>query len=221
MNKRSSWYVLTLCVLSIALSVAGFYTWPDRVPIHWNFAGDVDGYASRTVAAVFYPGLLLVLYALFRVLPALDPQRERYAEFRPTYDLIISAIMTVLFLVGGVASLAAWEYAIPIQYVVPGLIGVLFIILGNYMGKLKRNYFVGVRTPWTLASENVWLATQRFSGKLFMLCGVCFFVVPLLPQVWGVSLFIVCIVALIGGSFGYSYWKYKGEVRGERVESRE
>lgn len=205
-----------LCVVSIGISIVGFLTWPDQVPIHWNFAGQADGYASASLAAFLYPGLLLGMLGLFRVLPSLDPNKERYAEFLPVYELFMVAIMTVMFLIGVAASAASWGYAVPIRLVVPGMIGVLFIVLGNYMGKLKRNYFIGVRTPWTLASENVWLATQRFSGKLFVACGLCFFVVPLLPQAVGVGLFIVCMIALVFGSFGYSYVKYREEKVGNR-----
>ncbi|MBP9686593.1 MAG: SdpI family protein [Candidatus Doudnabacteria bacterium] len=210
---KSSWYVLALCAVSIGISIAGYMTWPQSVPIHWNFAGQADGYASAVLAALLYPGMLLAMFGLFRVLPSLDPNKERYAEFEQVYELFMVAIITVFFLINVAAAIASWGYPVPIRLIVPGAVGVLFIVLGNYMGKLKRNYFVGVRTPWTLASENVWLATQRFSGKLFVVCGLLFFLIPFLPQTVGIGLFVVCIAAMVFGSFVYSYMRYREEGR--------
>ena len=121
---------------------------------------------------------------------------------------ILVLVMTLVFLASGLFNLG---YNVQIQYVIPTLIGILMIILGNYMGKLKPNWFVGIKTPWTLSSENIWNKTHRMGGYAFILFGILIILTPFLPKTLGFLAFGLGILLVTVGTFGYSYWLYRKE----------
>ncbi|PKM86989.1 hypothetical protein CVU83_03590, partial [Candidatus Falkowbacteria bacterium HGW-Falkowbacteria-2] len=164
MNKltlKTEWLALLLIVLAIGLSIWAYPQLPERVASHWNVAGEVDGWSSRLFHSIFFPALLVGLYVMFIVLPYLDPKKERYAEFTGVYRMIKDAILFVMTGVFVVATFYNLVYDINVGVVIPSLIGILFLVMGNYFGKIKRNWFVGIKTPWTLSSENIWNKTHR------------------------------------------------------------
>ncbi|MGE5392681.1 MAG: SdpI family protein, partial [Candidatus Saccharibacteria bacterium] len=120
----------------------------------------------------------------------------------------------VLFVVFAVSGYANLGHAVKINIVIPVLIGLLFILLGNYMGKLKKNWFIGIRTPWTLSSENVWNRTHRVGGRLMAFFGVVVIVTPFLPKAIGTGVFLAGIILCVVGSFAYSYFAYRQEISG-------
>jgi uncharacterized membrane protein len=198
-------------ILILAAAIASFYFYahfPERVPTHWNFAGQVNGWGNKVEGAFAIPVMLIFMYFLFLFLPMLDPKKERYEQFIKTYNIFRNLILLVLVAIYFIASLNGLGHNVPVQYLVPIIIGVLFIVLGNYMGKLKRNWFIGVRTPWTISSEEVWNKTNRFGGYLFMLSGLIMMAIPFLPSLLGLWLFGGMMVALVFGTFVYSYVLY-------------
>jgi uncharacterized membrane protein len=200
---------IVLVVVSIILSVYFYRHFPARVPIHWDVSGNVNSWGSRSVAAFVLPAILVVLFFLFEWLPMIDPRKDRYAEFTKVYTIIKTSIMSVLFAIYLAASLSGLGYPISIGFWVPFVIGLLFIVLGNYFGKIRNNYFVGIRTPWTLANEEVWNKTHRLGGKLFMLGGIMLLCTGFEPVALRLPLFIVVIVIAAVLPIGYSYILYK------------
>jgi uncharacterized membrane protein len=201
-------------IILIATAIASFYFYahfPERVPTHWDFAGQVNGWGTRWQGAFIIPIMLVVMYIFFLLLPLLDPKKERYAQFVKTYHVFKNLLLVVLGVIYFVTSLNGIGYNIPIQYVVPGIIGLLFVVMGNYMSKLKRNWFIGIRTPWTLSSEEVWNKTHRVGGYLFILAGVAMVITPFLPQTLGLIVFGAMMVAIIFGTLGYSYFLFLKE----------
>lgn len=196
--------ILTLVLTGFA-SFYFYLNFPERVPTHWNFAGEVDAYSSRAFGAFGIPLMLLAVYVFFLFLPMLDPNKDRYIQFIRPYQIFKNLIIGFLALIYFAASLNGIGKNIPINFVVPILVGFLFIILGNYMGKIKRNWFIGVRTPWTISSEEVWNKTNRFGGHLFILFGILMIFMPILPAKIRFLSFIAAIVALAFGTFIYSY----------------
>jgi uncharacterized membrane protein len=206
-------------ILILAAVIASFYFYthfPERVPTHWNFAGQVDSWGNKIEGAFAIPGMLVAMYFLFLFLPMLDPKKERYEQFIKIYNIFRSMILLVLVAIYFVASFNGLGYNVPVQYLVPIIIGVLFLVLGNYMGKLKRNWFIGVRTPWTISSEEVWNKTNRFGGYLFMVSGLIMMAIPFLPSLIGIWLFGGMMIVLVFGTFIYSYVMYAKEKSGNK-----
>lgn len=201
-------------IIIVATFVLGFYFYahfPAQVASHWNFQGDVDSYSSRTTGAFAIPLLLLGIYILFLVLPFMDPKRDRYAEFEKVYRIFKNMLLLFMLAIYVALGLFNLGYPINISYVVPPLVGLLFIILGSYMGKIKSNWLMGIRTPWTLSSENVWNKTHRVGGWMFIIFGVIIAVTPFLPEAIELTILIGGIVLILLGSFGASYIFYLKE----------
>jgi len=200
-----------IIVMALVMSLYFYMNFPDKVASHWNFAGQVNGYMNRAGGAFFMPVLLMGMYMLFLVLPVIDPKRERYTEFDQYYRLFRTAIMTTFLVVYAAMGLFNLGYPIQISTVVSGSIGILFVVLGSFMRKIKNNWFMGIRTPWTLSSEKVWNKTHQAGGWLFVIYGIVIMITPYLPQFLGVSLFIAGAVMMVLGTTVYSYWLYRQE----------
>lgn len=200
----------TLClILIVALFglVAWFYpTLPDPVPTHWNMAGEVDGYMAKPWGAVLPALIAAGTWVVLRILPFISPKGFRMESFMPAFRIMVLAIVAMTTLVSGLALLAAAGYEIGIAGLVTGLVGVLLIVVGNYLGKVRRNFFVGIRTPWTLASEEVWYRTHRLGGWLFVLAGLVFLVGALAG--WGLWVFLPAVLAAALVPVLYSLWCY-------------
>lgn len=200
----------TVCVALIVL-VASLASWlypilPDPVPTHWNLQGEVDGYMAKPWGVFAGPLIILGVWILLRVLPFVSPKGFRMESFFSVYRILLLATVSLEMLVVSAALLAAAGYSIGIVGFVSGLLGILFIVLGNYLGKVRRNFFLGIRTPWTLASEEVWQRTHRLAAWLFVLAGAVTLAGSLVG--WGgyVLLPAVLFAALV--PVLYSLWSY-------------
>ncbi|MFA6328514.1 MAG: SdpI family protein [Candidatus Micrarchaeia archaeon] len=219
-----------LQMLSIALVVLSFITayyfcpmMPDRVASHWNFEGNVDGYMPRDIGIYFMPLLGAVMFALFYVLPAIDPKKENYLRFQKEYDGMVAVIIAFLYYI----YLLTIAYNLGnsfnlVQFLAPAF-GALFLYVGMVLGKAKQNWFVGIRTPWTLSSERVWNKTHALGSKMFMAAGVVALLGVLMPQMFAAS--IAVVVAAAVATFVYSYVEYKKEKsqkekKGKRAKKR-
>src|SRR4051812_32389422 len=161
-----------LVVASFVLAVASYSGMPDPVPTHWNLRGEADGFTPKPWGPFTMPLVLFGICGLLVVLPRLSPKGFGMEGFRRAFDRIVLGVASFFFALHVLAVLAACGASIPIGRAVFILVGALFVVLGNFMGKLTRNFFVGVRTPWTLASEEVWLRTHRLAGRTFVLAGI-------------------------------------------------
>ena len=169
-----------LVVLSFALAAALYSRLPQPVPVHWDAHGRANGFMAKPLGALILPITTLGTYLLLTVLPRMSPRGWGIDRFARVFELLKAAITAFLFLVTALALLAAAGAPVPIARVVPAAVGLLLVVLGNFMGKVTRNFFVGIRTPWTLASDEVWLRTHRLGGKMLVLGGVALLVSALL-----------------------------------------
>jgi len=207
MRNRNFGFIIA--VLAAAFSLWAWPRLPDVVATHWNLKGQPDGYSSRLVAASLMPLFLLVLPLIFRVLPKIDPKGENYARFSQAYWLIANTLALFLGMVHVVVLVHAMGTPVDINLAIGLGVGLLLMVIGNYLGKVQPNWFLGVRTPWTLASEQVWRKTNRTAGWLFVLAGmviaVCAFI-PSIPTtaVMGVA---VGLAALIPVVQSYLLWR--------------
>lgn len=202
---------ILLVIAGLGLGMYYYAHFPDRVAVHWNFAGVADRYGGRFEGAYGIPLMLVFMYGLFLVFPAIDPKRNRYQEFEKYFRVFRSAIMGVLFIVFLAMGISNLGYAVEIGPVVATAIGILMIVLGNFMGKIKNNWFMGIRTPWTLSSENVWNKTHRFGGWAFVFMGLAIMAAPHLPESLAVVLFGLGVGLAVFGTMIYSYWLYLKE----------
>lgn len=170
-NIRRELPLLVILIIPLIAAIIIYPHLPEQVPIHWNIRGEVDNYSSRTFGAFFLPLLNIVMYLLFVFLPKIDPKRSNYAKFESSYLTIRYTFHIFFMLLFGVTMAAALGYPVSIGKCVAIGVAVLFIIMGNIMGRVRHNYFVGFRLPWTLASEEVWVRTHRLGSRLMVIGG--------------------------------------------------
>ena len=212
---KLSWRIELPQLLVIgAMFAAAAWAWPqlpDRLPIHWNIHGQVDGWGNKFMGLLFIPLTTLGLYLLLLLLPLVDPGRANYQNFRKVYGIIRIAFVAYMATVYAATLVAAFGHAVNMTTIILPLVGVLFIVLGNFMSKIRPNWFVGVRTPWTLASQLSWDKTHRLAGWLFILMGLLFFPVALIQTTWSLIAMLVidgiCLVWMIV----YSYLVYRND----------
>jgi uncharacterized membrane protein len=201
--------VVTIAALLIGAFV--FQSLPERVPIHWNLQGQVDGYGPPGVAAFVVPGVMVGLLLLFCALPWLSPKQFEVDTFRETYWFITFVVMSMMGYIQCVTLWSATGRSIDMtRAIIAGLL-LTFGLLGNVMGKVRRNFWVGVRTPWTLANDRVWNDTHRLAGRLFV--GAALLCLPLLfMPVPVVALFFIVITLILSAAIipaAYSAVHYK------------
>ena len=206
---RSFIWPVFLIAVAVVASVWSYPELPAQVAIHWNVYGQPDGYGSRLFAAAFIPCIMVGVTALFAVLPKIDPRRENYASFTFGFRTIFMATLALLLVVHLLVLAAGLGYKIDASYVFPLVIGALFVACGNVMPTFRHNYFVGIRTPWTLASEDVWRKTHRVGGKLFFASGLLMIASSLLPNAFRFPAMIALIFVTAFSTFILSYLYYR------------
>lgn len=210
-DSRLEW--LHVCLI-FGLFAASAFCWshaPDRIPMHWNIKGEVDRYGGKLEGLFLLPAITAGLYLLLRFIPAVDPGKANYAQFSNAYSLIRFATTIVMAIVHGVTLAYALGYPMNMGAVVSISVGGLFLILGNVMGKIRPNWFVGIRTPWTLSSKLSWTKTHRLAGWLFMAIGVGIMVCGFLKSEWAIG---AVLAGSVGGSLFlvvYSFFVWKGD----------
>jgi uncharacterized membrane protein len=210
---KLSWRVELIQLLVIAAMFgAAAWCWqlvPERLPVHWNLEGQVDRWGGKFEGLLLLPIISTGLYLLMLAVPLVDPGRRNYQNFAKAYNVIRVAIMIFLALLYGVTILAAFGRQLDMSTFMFLSVGVLFLVFGNVMPKIRPNWFVGVRTPWTLSSKISWDKTHRLAGWLFVLMGLLFFVLAVVPNGWAFAVVLaidaVCVVWMVV----YSYLVYR------------
>jgi uncharacterized membrane protein len=205
--SRTNLLSLGLVVLSFAMTAALYSRLPESVPTHWNARGEADGFTPKPWGPFTLPLVMAAVYLLLMVIPRVSPRGYRIERFQGVFEIMQAAIMAFLFFVTVLALLAGIGTPVAMGRAIHAATGLLFVVLGNFMGKLTKNFFVGIRTPWTLASDEVWLRTHRLGGKLFVVAGVALFIAGLLG---GGTVPLLVAVAVAGGiPVVYSYLLYR------------
>lgn len=163
---------VVVAVSALAVSAALYPKMPDRVPIHWNIRGEVDRYGSKEVGTFLLPSVTLGLLGLFAVLPFLTPKSMPIDTFRETYAYISLLVAVLMTYIHGLTLAAALGHPPDISRALVGGMYVFFALMGNVLGKVTRNPYVGIKVPWTLASDRVWNATHRLGAWMFVGCGI-------------------------------------------------
>lgn len=188
--------VAALIIAAVALSLAVYSRLPASMPVHWNLAGEIDDYAPKAIGAFLLPAIMLALAGVFAALPAISPSGFDIEQRSRAYRAILLAILLFMLGIHVHLLLSAMNMAPSISDVVPLLIGALFVIFGNYLPKMRRNFFIGIRTPWTLADEDVWFRTHRLGGVVFIVCGVLLMAVGPFLSGSAASIFLPALIGL-------------------------
>lgn len=208
------WYPILVVAAAVVASAVAYARLPERVPVHWNAAGEVDRYGSRLEGVLIMPVVMVGLALLIPALPRIDPRGANYEKFKPTYHLVMNTILT--FMLGVHATVLAATLGMPVDVgrVVPIGLGVLLIVLGNVLPRTRPNWMFGIRTPWTLSSDRVWERTHRVGGYLMLAAGLLVALTGLLsPGARSMLVVVVAVVAAALGSVAYSYVAWRQERR--------
>ena len=210
-GKREMRKHLVAIILILITGLAWAYAWPnlpDTMAVHWGMEG-VNGYASKFNAMLLLLGIMIFTYVLLTITPKIDPKKKNYDKFSKGYMIINYSVVVLLFLVNMLVIGVGLGYDIPMNSTPLILVGLLFIVIGNYLPQCKPNYFVGIKTPWTLSNEEVWRKTHRFSGKVFVVLGIIMILSVFVPATWKSFVMVGIIIGAVGLTMGYSYVAYK------------
>ena len=207
--------IIAALIITFTLTIAIYPTVPDHVVSHWNTAGQADGYMSKFWGLLLVPLIMTGFVTLLAVLPRIDPHKKNYEKFRDYYDGFI--LLFVLFFLAIQVQIILWSsgYQISPNLTFPLLIGMLFIYIGFLLGHAEQNWFVGIRTPWTLSSKTVWKKTHELGGKLFKIAGVisCAGIVAGAYALWFV---LVPALAVAVYTAVYSYTEFQKELNSQK-----
>ncbi|MEH6962267.1 SdpI family protein [Priestia megaterium] len=185
---------------------------PATMPIHWGANGEADGFATKINAMILTVGIMVLIYFIIAFVPRIDPRKENYKYFSKTYNIVLNAVLLLFFFVNMSTILQGLGYNVPMSYIAPIMAGLVFIIIGNYLQRVRSNYFMGIRTPWTLSNETVWKKTHRLSGKLFFIGGLLILISAFLPDGYKSVIMWGSIVLCVAIPYLYSYLAYKKEM---------
>ncbi|MCO8246003.1 MULTISPECIES: SdpI family protein [unclassified Haladaptatus] len=209
MKGRKSYFVaLALVVVSFALGVYYYPRMPDQIASHWNASGNADGTMPKLWGLFLVPTMTAGLFVLFAAIPRIDPLRENIAEFRRYYDLFI--VLFVAFMLYMQVLIVLWNlgYRFDFTMVLSPAIGVLYYFIGALMSRVERNWFIGVRTPWTLSDDRVWKKTHSRAGPLFKIAGIIAILGAFVPR-YAIYLMVGPVILVAAYLMLYSYVEYR------------
>jgi uncharacterized membrane protein len=202
----------------LAISAWAWGRVPDgaQIPIHWGIDGQANGYAPKWMGLLLTPALGTVLGAVFVAIPRFDPRREHLVASTRAWVAITGSVMVLLVVVHAVVVAAALGATFDTGRIVGVAVGGLFAVIGNFLGKTRSNWFMGIRTPWTLSSERSWTQTHRLGGRLFMAVGLLAIVLGLLTSAEVVFFALlpgIAVAAIVPIVYSYFVWRDDPERR--------
>ena len=215
-------YIILAVLLTVAALAASLVLYPQlpaQIPTHWNIRGEVDAYGDKGWAAFLFPEIMAGSLMLAWVIPWLSPKQFEVDRFRSTYWFVV-------FVLSCLVGLRPWPHALGgtqgadrhTRALLAGIL-IMFGLIGNVMGKLRRNFWMGVRTPWTIANERVWNDTHRLAAWLFVgaaLVGLLLLLLPLSLPATGITVFALIMTAaltpVVYSLVLYKRLEYRGEI---------
>ena len=205
------WIPMLIVVAAFLATAVVYPRLPATMPTHWSVEGQANGWSSRIWGAWMIPLFLLAMWAMFRFLPAIDPRGRNYAKFGGAFEGIMVSLMLFTFGLQVIVLRAALGYPVEMRRVLPIGVGVLFIVIGNLLPRARPNWFIGLRTPWTLSSDRVWEKTHRFGGRIFVAGGILLIIAALFSAQWAHVVLFAVVLLCSAGAFIYSYLEWKRE----------
>ncbi len=207
--RKSNIASLSVIMLQFLVGIYFYRLLPEQMAIHWNFRGVADGYCSKFLGLFLLPLISVCSSFMFLGIPRIDPLKYNIERFRKHYEgLVFALLLLMLYLDCFVIS---WNLGLRFsmfQVLAPAL-GILFYYLGVVMENAKRNWFVGIRTPWTLSNEKVWDKTHRLGGRLFKIIGVLVAILGFVFEQCAVFLILSLVLICVVYTTVYSYFEYR------------
>jgi len=210
MNTKNTNIVIGIIIAIAFIAGAYFYPQlPSRIASHWDSAGQVNGYMNKFWGIFLLPIMMLGFFALYFIIPKVDPLKNNIQSFRKYYNILWIAIFIFFLYIFGITLAQNIGYRFNITFAMVPAIAALWFFLGTFFTKLKRNWFLGIRTPWTLSNDIVWNKTHKLGGRLFQIAAIIalagmFFKDDILIVAIVVPAVAVAIITVI-----YSYIEYK------------
>ena len=204
--------LLGIIFISFIIAICIYPQMPERMASHWNAQGQVDGYISKFWGLFLMPILTLLIFLLLIAIPKIDPLKQNIDKFRKYYDGFVILIVVYMFYVYLLTLL--WNTGVRFSIIQPLMpaMGILFYYIGILVENAKRNWSIGIRTPWTLSSERVWEKTHKIGGKLFKIAGIIAFI-GVFFQKYAAFFILIPVISVTVYTIVYSYFEYQRETK--------
>lgn len=194
-----------ICLLPILVGVILWDQLPEQIPSHWGINGEVDDWSSKPFAVFFFPALLCGIHLLCVFASTMDPKHKNYAPQMFRLVLWICPVLSLL-LNSIVYSFALGYDMLNVPMIISTLVGIMFIIVGNYLPKCRQSYTMGIKLPWTLNDEGNWNATHRVGGWVWMFCGIAILATAFLGIFW-ILIGILLVAVIVPTVYSYVYYR--------------
>jgi len=214
LNQRYYGGAAAVILATLAAIVMAYPDLPAVVPIHWDAHGQVNGWGPKWALFLLGPGLMSLMVLIFSALPWLSPKKFEVDSFRATYLYMMLVTIAMLAYIQILIVSGSLGMTVDMSRAIEGGVCLLIALLGNVMGKVRRNFFVGIRTPWTIANERVWNVTHRLAAKTFFAGGLLGLIAVLLKAPFWAPMTLILIAALSPAAYSVIFYKQL-ERRGE------
>jgi uncharacterized membrane protein len=208
--RKSEIIIFGIILLSFAISIYYYPQMPEKVASHWNAEGQVNGYTSKFWGLFLMPVISAGMLLLFILIPRIDPLKSNIQEFRKYFDIFIVLIIVFLFYLHLLTIFWNSGYTFNMITFLSPALAILFYYTGILIENAKRNWFIGIRTPWTMSSDKVWDKTHKIGGKLFKLAGILA-LLAIFFESYTIYIILVPVIVVSIYTFVYSYIEYRKE----------
>ncbi len=214
---KSRWLAPAVTAAMWIFALAVYARLPQRVPSHWNLQGEVDGWMEKPWGPLMQPIIATVMLGVLWLLPRIDPRRANVERFAEDRRLLVNLMILFFAVVQAATFTHALGWPVQVDRVIMASIGLLLVGLGNYLPRIRSNWFMGIRTPWTMDNERVWRATHRVGGRAFVAAGLVIALAALLPQAAGEWLAGTALAVAVAVPLVYSYVAYRRDAAGQPI----
>ena len=208
--RKSEIIILAIILLSFAIGIYSYHQMPEKVASHWNAQGQVNGYMSKFWGVFLMPIISVGLLLLLIFIPRIDPLKSNIQQFRKYFDGFVVLIMVFLFYIYLLTIFWNSGYTFNMTTFLSPALAVLFYYTGILIENAKRNWFIGIRTPWTMSSDKVWDKTHKIGGKLFKIAGVVA-LLAIFFESFAIFFIVVPVILISIYTVVYSYFEYQKE----------
>ena len=210
---------IVLVLVSFVVGAVAYPSMPDKMVSHWNAQGVADGSMNKFWGVFLLPAIILVMEAFFLLIPRIDPLRANIAKFRKEFGWFTVGI--TVFMLAIYKQTLLWNMGILINpaQTLPILIAFLFYIVGALCEKSKRNWFIGMRTPWTMSSDKIWDKTNRLTGRMFKWAALIS-AIGVFAGGYAIAFILIPALAIAAYAFIYSYMEFQNEKDGRKKAAR-